>query len=311
MQSNIANFRTHHIHSMKKIFVILIVSLLLLPLAGQAKAYKIEDVPMVHLKDSTKFVCNPDKILSPSTQESIDTMLLALKRTTGIEVVVMALTDIEDGDCYQFALSLGEKYGVGKKKKDNGLIVLLSTGQRCIQIVTGYGLEGILPDAVCKRIQEKHMNPYFAKGEWDKGMLEGMKAIRQRLANADETDADRAKTESSTSSVLGFFAIYFFGLVGFIWFLVWICNRPKRCPKCNERAFKRISMKLVFRKGGKQCYHVVYTCKKCGHTEERDEESSYSTSSGGGRRSSGGGSRSSGGSFGGGHFGGGGAGSKF
>ena len=294
---------------MKRFILALTACILLFPLAGQAKVYKVGDVPMVHLKDSAKYVCNPDNILSAATVETIDTMLHSLERSTGIEVVVMALTDIDGGDCYQFALDLGEKYGVGKKKTDNGLIVLLSTEQRCIQIATGYGLEGILPDAICKRIQEKHMNPHFAKGEWDKGMLEGMKAIRERLDGYNEEEAESLDIGGGILEAIGGLVLYL-GLIGGIaWAILWFaCLRPKLCPKCKERALKRISSELVFRKGGKQRHHVVYTCKKCGHTEERDEDTHYSTSS---SSSSGGSSRSSGGSFGGGHFGGGGAGSKF
>jgi uncharacterized protein len=293
---------------MKRYILLLIAFAMLLPLIGHAKAYKVEEVPMVHLQDSTKYVCNPDNILSSSTVLSIDTMLFSLERATGIEVVVAVVSDIEDGDCYQFALDLGKKYGVGKKKKDNGLIVLLSTEQRCIQILTGYGLEGVLPDAICKRIQEQHMNPYFAKGKWDKGMLEGMKAIRERLDGYNEEEAESLDIGGGILEAIGGLVLYL-GLIGGIaWAILWFaCLRPKRCPKCKERALKRISSELVFRKGGKQRHHVVYTCKKCGHTEERDEDTHYSTSS----SSSGSSSRSSGGSFGGGHFGGGGAGSKF
>ena len=297
---------------MKRYILSLIAFVMLFSLMGQAKAYKVEEVSMVHLHDSTKYVCNPDNILSSSTVLSIDTMLFSLERATGIEVVVAVVSDIEDGDCYQFALDLGKKYGVGKKKKDNGLIVLLSTEQRCIQILMGYGLEGVLPDAICKRIQEQHMNSYFAEGKWDEGMLEGMTAIRSQLGGYNEEEAESLDIGGGILEAIGGLVLYL-GLIGGIaWAILWFaCLRPKRCPKCNERAFKRTSSTLIFRKGGKQRHHVVYTCSKCGYTEERDEDSTYSTSSGGGGRSSGGSRSSSGGSFGGGRFGGGGAGSKF
>ena len=198
---------------MKRYILLLIAFAMLLPLMGHAKAYKVEEVPMVHLQDSTKYVCNPDNILSSSTVLSIDTMLFSLERATGIEVVVAVVSDIEDGDCYQFALDLGKKYGVGKKKKDNGLIVLLSTEQRCIQILTGYGLEGVLPDAICKRIQEQHMNPYFAKGKWDKGMLEGMKAIRKRLDGYNEEEAESLDIGGGILEAIGGLVLYL-GLIG-------------------------------------------------------------------------------------------------
>ena len=66
---------------------------------------------------------------------------------------------------------------MGEKGKDNGLVVLLVTEERCIQFATGYGLEGVLPDAVCKQIQVRYMNKYLGEGNWDAGMLAGIQAI--------------------------------------------------------------------------------------------------------------------------------------
>ncbi len=303
---------------MKRWFLTLIVSLLLFPLLGQAKVYKVEDVPMVHLQDSTKYVCNPDMILTQPTVTAIDTMLFALEHTTGIEVVVLALSDIEDGDCYQFALDMGSKYGVGKKKQDNGLIVLLCTEQRCVQFLTGYGLEGILPDAICKRIQETYMNPHFAEGDWDKGMLEGMKAVHGYLNGSMEIEKEQQKKGSGNALGVLVGCVVFFGV------LIWFLGRGKRCPQCKKRGFKRVSSELVSEEGDRKHYKATYKCSKCGYTEERDEESTNSSNGAAGGAAIGGlggivGSKGSsrrtpsspGGHFGGGSFGGGGAGSKF
>ncbi len=317
----------HNSYQKSKFVISLVTSILLFPLVGQAKVYKIEDVPIVHLEDATKYVCNPDSILTPSTVAAIDSMFYALEQSTGIETVVLALTDIEGGDCFQFALDLGNKYGVGKKETDNGLVVLLSTEQRCIQFVTGYGLEGTLPDATCKQIQTKYMNSYFAKGEWDKGMLEGMKVVYGCLDGSMEVTQEMGllaelgyNSEWPVLYKIGFWIFMFFGglfllilgaalLFAFVlpFAILWDWLVPKRCPECKKRGLKRVSKTLVFRKGGKQRYHLVFKCSKCGHVEEKDEDSSYGSSG----SSSHGSSSSSRGSFGGGSFGGGGAGSRF
>ena len=136
---------------------------------------------MVHLQDRTRYVSNPDQILSASTVSSIDNILYALEQRTGIETLVVAVKEIEGGDCFEFALQLGKQNGVGKKQTDNGLVILLVTEERCIQFVTGYGLEGILPDAICKRIQNRFMNTPFSQGDWDNGMLAGIQAIDSYL----------------------------------------------------------------------------------------------------------------------------------
>lgn len=128
---------------------------------------------MVHLVDRTRYVSNPDNILSSGIVAEMDRMLYALEEQTGIQVLVVVLTDIEGGDCFDFAYRLGQENGVGEKGRDNGLVILLSTGERCIEFVTGYGLEGVMPDALCKRVQQESMKGHFANDDWDTGMLEG------------------------------------------------------------------------------------------------------------------------------------------
>ena len=110
---------------------------------------------MVHLQDRTRYVSNPDNILSASAVATMDSILFALEQKTGIQTLVVAVTGIEGGDCFDFAYRLGKEMGVGQKERDNGLVILLSTDERCIQFATGYGLEGVLPDAICKRIQSR------------------------------------------------------------------------------------------------------------------------------------------------------------
>ena len=128
------------------------------PATLSAKEYKVEEVPMVHLQDRSRYAINPDGILSAQAVAAIDTTLFALEQKTGIQVLVAVLEHIEGGDCFEFAYQLGQRNGVGRKEQNSGLVMLLVTGERCIQFATGYGLEGVLPDATCKQIQVRYMN---------------------------------------------------------------------------------------------------------------------------------------------------------
>ena len=92
-----------------------------------AKVYKVQDIPLVHLYDRTRYVSNPDNILSVASVATIDSILFALEQKTGIQTLVAVVAAIEGGDCFEFAHMLGEKNGVGQKERDNGLVVLLST----------------------------------------------------------------------------------------------------------------------------------------------------------------------------------------
>lgn len=275
----------------------------------QAKVYKPEDVPLVHLQDRTRYVSNPDKILSPQVVASIDSLFFALEQKTGIQVLVAVVGDIEGGDCFEFAHTLGQKAGVGQKERDNGLVVLLSTGERCIQFATGYGLEGALPDAICKRIQNRYMVDYFAADNWDKGMLEGMKAVGGYLDGSMENIPD----EEDDTAIIVFVIVLFTLGFGIMALAVWMNNR---CPKCGKRNIQRVNSHIVERSNGYIVRDTTYRCIYCGHQFKRrtkSVDSNYRGPRGGVIIGGGGfgGGGFSGGSFGGGSFGGGGAGSRF
>ena len=221
---------------MRKLHFVAILLALCCCMTVAAKEYKVEDVPMVHLMDRTRYVSNPDNILSASTVAAIDTTLFSLEQKTGIQVLVVAVEQIEGGDCFDFAYRLGQENGVGQKEKDNGLVILLVTGERCIQFATGYGLEGVLPDAICKKIQVRYMNKAFSQGNWDAGMLAGIKAVRGYL-DGESGSPDNPNSGSGEDSWLLFLLL--FGVIGFTMFYLWLnIRRQRRCPKCHNQTMK-------------------------------------------------------------------------
>lgn len=291
---------------------------LLACLSLQAKEYTIQEIPMVHLQDRTRYVSNPDGILSPYAVATMDSILFALEEKTGIQTLVVAVTGIEGGDCFDFAYRLGKEMGVGQKERNNGLVILLSTDERCIQFATGYGLEGIIPDAICKRIQNRYMVQHLGKNDWDAGMVAGIRALNSYL------DGSMENTEEENDDTALYIAlILIFG--SFIFIFIIIAIFANRCPKCKKRhALQRISSHMISRQHGVITQEVVYLCKYCGHRVVKKEQSSdpnyrdprggstiYMGGGGFGRHGGFGGGGFSGGSFGGGSFGGGGAGSRF
>lgn len=296
-------------------------------LSAMAKRYKVEEVPMVHLQDKTRYVCNPDGILTGQAVESMDEVLYQLEEKTGIETLVVAVEEIADGDCFEFAYQLGKQNGVGKKGVDNGLVILLVRGERCVQFATGYGVEGHLPDAICKRIQEREMFPLFRHGKWDEGMLAGIRSVNNYLTDYDGWKATEADKEGDELvAVFGIFVVLI--LIFFVICYLAIRSQTK-CPHCKKYGLQRSSSHLVSRKNGVKTKEVVYTCKHCGHTvvkQEQEEDENYTGFGGGGSlggpfifgsgrggtfHGGGFGGGFGGGSFGGGSFGGGGAGGRF
>lgn len=286
----------------------------------RAEGYKVEEIPMVHLQDRTRYVSNPDGVLSEAAVAVMDTTLFSLEQKTGIQTVVVAVRQIEGGDCFDFAYQLGEKNGVGQKGKDNGLVILLVTEERCIQFATGYGLEGILPDAICKRIQTRYMNPYLSKGDWDSGMVAGIQAVRQVL---DKSSGAPTPPEGESDGLLIFIILgcCFILVPALLWYSA---RQRNKCPNCHKHTLQQVSVRTISRIGSVRTEEITYLCSNCGHVRHThrkvdDDEFHHRGENGGpflggpffGGGFGRGGGGFSGGSFGGGSFGGGGAGSKF
>lgn len=284
-------------------------------LSIQAKEYTIKEIPMVHLQDRTRYVSNPDGILSASAVAEMDRILYELEQKTGIQTLVVAVTGIEGGDCFEFTHRLFNETGVGQKERNNGLVILLSTEERCVQFVTGYGLEGVLPDAICKRIQNRYMVEHLGKNDWDTGMVEGIRAVNGYLDGSMENIASDEDEDMTPFYIFGAFMVGGIGLTGYgIW-------RNNRCPKCKKHKIQRISSLILSRANGFITEETTFLCQNCGHTFTRKTKSSDPNYRGprsggptifmGGGGFGGQGGGFSGGSFGGGMSGGGGAGSRF
>ena len=126
--------------------------LLACALPALAGTYRADEIPNVQRMDRRRYVSDPDGILSPAAVAHIDSVCASLRERGLAQVAVVAVDDIAGGDTFSFAVDLFRSWGVGSAKSNNGLGILLVKDLREIRFVTGGGLEGILPDALCKRI---------------------------------------------------------------------------------------------------------------------------------------------------------------
>lgn len=297
-----------------------LVSVLFVLLCGfiSAKVYKPADITPVHLQDRDRYTSNPDGILSDQAVARIDAAFRTVEDSTGIQTLVAVVTDIDPDDCFEFTHQLAEKVGVGRSSSNNGLVILLSTGERCIQFATGYGVEGVLPDAICKRVQERYMNAHFANNEWDEGMVAGAEALRDILLKGEYDDDDDDDEDLSAIAVLCVFLGMMLLIIGLV---VAVDRKSRKCPNCGKIALKQVGISTISKQNGVKKELLTFKCSHCGFITSRNRTSYYSTGTGsrgsgphigggfGGGGFSGGGHI--GGSYGGGHFGGGGAGSRF
>lgn len=159
----------------------------------------------------------------PDTQElQLQSLLLSLEKLTTAQVAVVIMPSIAPYDIEYYAVKLFETWGIGQKGKDNGVLLLVAVKERRVRIEVGYGLEGALPDAICKQIIEKYIIPYFKQGNYGKGISAGVSQIVKYIAreyNIDPSQISGYKVYSPQpqrgNSLIGFI-IYFILLFIFI-----------------------------------------------------------------------------------------------
>ena len=181
---------------MKRILSIIFVSLLTL-VAVDARSYKVDEVPNVHLQDRTRFVSNPDGILSLAAQSRIDSTLSRLRRSTSAEMVAVVVEDIDGGDIDTYANELFNHWGLGKKDNNNGVLLLVARDSRKAVIRTGPGVEGVLTDAACGKILRNEMFPAFREGDYDGGTVAAIEAVAARLGEPVAAEEIRSREADS------------------------------------------------------------------------------------------------------------------
>lgn len=121
-------------------------------------------------------------VLQKQTEDRIAAMGRELETKTGAQVVLITLATLGEEDIDNYANELFNRWGIGQKDKDNGILILNAVGERLIRIEVGYGLEGAVPDIKTAEIREKYMNPYLRDGNYDEGLYNGYAAVAMEVA---------------------------------------------------------------------------------------------------------------------------------
>lgn len=180
---------------MKKILLLLIALCSLS--AAQGRTYKVEEIPSVQVADRTRFLSNPDGIISQQAQQVADSVMSRVRRNTSAEVAAVVVDDIEGGDIDTYANELYNLWGLGKSDNNNGVLLLVVKDLRKAVIRTGPGVEGVLPDAVCGRILRNEMFPAFRRGDYDGGVTAALEAIASQLEDPDAAEEIRSSLGDS------------------------------------------------------------------------------------------------------------------
>lgn len=229
--------------------------------AAWAAGRSVDDIPNVHLADRTRYVSNPDGVLSERAERQIDNMLAGLWNRTSAEIAVVAVADTDRPDDIDgFATDLFEKWGIGKDDRDNGLLILIARDSRKAVIRTGKGMEGVLPDIVAGRILRNKMFPLFKEGDYDGGTMAAVAEVARVVSDPRYADELKSKYANDSRATPGggsdfdgdeFFAWYLrmsaiAGAAALIAVLFIIIRGRRKEPQTLYRTLGNLKLPLIF-----------------------------------------------------------------
>jgi uncharacterized protein len=149
-----------------------------LPPAGVPAAEDSTPVP-----DPVGFVNDHAGVLDPGTRARLEGFLDRLRRATGVEFAVLAVRTTAPMTPTEYKVRVFERWGLGRRGEDDGLLMLVALEEREVRFETGYGLEGTLPDGLQSRIFREIMAPRLRAGDYAGAIVEGVKACAARIAD--------------------------------------------------------------------------------------------------------------------------------
>ena len=116
-------------------------------------------------------------VLSSDTKASLEYTLQHERDSSSNQIAILIVPSLNGESLEDFSLRVAEEWKLGKKEKDNGVLLFIAVNDRKIRIEAGYGLEGVLTDALSSRIIRNEIAPRFREGDYDGGVQAGVAAI--------------------------------------------------------------------------------------------------------------------------------------
>jgi len=180
-------------------------------------------------------------VLDSQTEQQLNGLITWLEQQTSAEMAVVTVRNTADSPPREFATELLNRWGIGKADQDNGILILLVMDTRRIEVETGYGIEGLLPDGKIGAILDAQVIPHFRQGDFGGGLLAGVEAMTEVIAGKKPPfSLPSPVTDVPTSDIS---ARHSFSLTPLILFIVMLTvvvllvarSRIRYCPQCRKR----------------------------------------------------------------------------
>ena len=162
--------------------------------------------------------------LSADQVAALESELAAFEAKKGSQIAVLIVPTTQPEDIAQFGIRVADQWKIGRKKIDDGVILIVAKDDRKLRIEVGYGLEGAIPDAIAKRVVAETITPYFKAGDYYKGIDAGIQQLMRLIEG--EPLPPPATSDNSGGGDDGAFVILIVGGIVAGWLLSTLMSRP-------------------------------------------------------------------------------------
>lgn len=186
------------------------ILLCLIPFLAMAREWTGATIPMVHLSDGNRYVCDPDGILSQEMRDSADVYLKRLDKECGIESVLVIVDNVQGADAFRVCQDIFDKYGVGDAKTRRGIVITIAVEDRKYFIMPGYGLEQDLTDIESDDIGRACIARNMRLNNPDAAVLSTVKALYSKFKTGKTGLAEESGGDIDAASAILILCVIFF-----------------------------------------------------------------------------------------------------
>ena len=161
--------------------------------------------------------------LSADQAAALESKLAAFEAKKGSQIAVLIVPTTQPEDIAQFGIRVADQWKIGRKKIDDGVILIVAKDDRKLRIEVGYGLEGAIPDAIAKRVIAETITPFFKAGDFYGGIDAG---VQQLMGLIEGEPMPPPATSDSSGGNDGAFVILIVGGIVAGWLLSTLMSRP-------------------------------------------------------------------------------------
>lgn len=176
----------------------------------------------VAVPDLSRRVTDLTGTLSAGQVAALENRLAAFETHKGSQIVLLIVPTTQPEDIAQFGIRVAEQWKVGRKKIDDGVILIVAKDDRKLRLEVGYGLEGVIPDAVAKRVIAETITPHFKAGDFYEGIEAGVQQLMRLIEGEPLPPPDGAERGDNDGALI----ILIVGGMVAGWLLSALMSRP-------------------------------------------------------------------------------------